>query len=271
MATRLRWASTPALLAPTVLLIGIFFIWPLYAALQIAVSANQGPMSDIWTPAYQGDLVFTLETSALAAVLAVLVGLVLALRLHGRGGPYTAVAVGIVLLPLLVPHLVAAYAIRLLLGSSGPLLRGLFGSRAPDLIVTPVALVVALVWKFLPFAYLTARAARDAIAPELLDAAADLGSSSVHRARRILVPLMSPGLIAGGVLVFILSASQFSLTLVAYSGTRTTTIPMDVFFLAEGQFQLRTGAAIGLAFAALVVILSVTGEGIVRWRARATH
>lgn len=259
------------MLAPAVLLIGLLFIWPLYAALQIALSASQGPIEDISTPAYRGDLVFTLGTSALAAVLAVLLGFVLAIRLHGKRGPYTAVVVGVVLIPLLVPHLVAAYAVQLLLGPSGPLMRGLLGTDAPDLIATPVALVVALVWKFLPFAYLNARSARDAVPPELLDAASDLGSSLFRRATRVLLPLMAPGLLAGGVLVFIMSASQFSLTLVAYSGTQTTTIPMDVFFLTQGQNQLRTGTAIGLAFAALVVVISITGESLVRWRSNATR
>ena len=263
-----RGASSYGLLVPAAALTAGFLVWPLVRAGQLAGSPGSA-VHQLWVPTYARDLTFTLTTSVFAAVAAMAVGFVLAIRLHGASGRGTAVIVTLVLLPLLVPHLVAAYAIRLLLDQSGPLIRALFHGGGPNLVASPVALVFALVWKFLPFAYLNARAARDAIPPELLEAASDLGSSVARRARTILLPLMLPGLLAGGVLVFVLSAAQFSLTLIAYSGLRTTTIPMDVFFLSQGENEPALASALGVAFAAFIVVVSVAGEGLVRWRTRA--
>jgi ABC-type Fe3+ transport system permease subunit len=267
--SRLRYgAGSLGLLVPAAALTGCFLVWPLVRAGQLAGSPGSAA-HQLWVPTYARDLWFTLTTAVFAAAVAMTVGFILAVRLHGSSGYGSTVIVALVLLPLLVPHLVAAYAIRLLLDQSGPLIRGLFHGGGPNLVVSPVALVFALVWKFLPFAYLNARAARDAVPPELLDAASDLGSSLARRARSILLPLMLPGLLAGGVLVFVMAAAQFSLTLVAYGGLHTTTIPMDVFFLSQGENEPALAAALGVAFAAFIVVVSVAGEGLVRWRTRA--
>lgn len=262
-------ALTPLLLAPALLLVAVLFYWPLIEAARLAAaSGGLGPPA-LWTGAYRRDLAFTAGTSLAATATAVLAGFLLATRLHGARGPAAVLMRGLALAPLLVPHLVTAYAVRLLLAPSGLLMRGLLGGHGPDLVAAPVALVAALAWKFLPFAYLNARAARGAVPSELMEAAADCGASTWRRAWSVLLPLMAPGLLAGGVLVLVLAAAQFSITLVAYSGTRTTAIPMDVYFLAEGEGELGPAAALGLAYAVLVVAASLLGESLVRWRARA--
>ncbi len=252
---------------PALALTGVAFAWPLVEVGRLA--AAKVDVGRLWTSGYREDLVFTLLTSLAAAATATVIGFLLAVRLHGTSGPGQAVVTGLALAPLLVPHLVAAYAVRLLLSPAGPLARGLLGGHAPDLVASPISLVAALVWKFLPFAFLNAWAARATVSPELLEAAADGGASFLRRGLEILLPLMAPGLMAGGLLVFVLAAAQFSITIVAYSGTSITTIPMDVYFLAEGEGDLATGAALGVAYAALVVALSVAGQVLIRRRSHA--
>lgn len=260
-----RWL----LLGPALAFTGLLFVWPLIEAGRQAAANGGFDPSGLLVPAYRADLVFTAGTALAATALALAVGFLLAVRLHASRGPLAALVVGLALAPLLVPHLVAAYAVRLLLAPSGLLERGLLAGHGPDLVVGPVALVAALTWKFLPFAYLNARAARGAVAPEALEAAADCGAGPWRRARTVLLPLMAPGLTAGAVLVFVLAAAQFSVTLVAYGGTRVTAIPMDVYFLAEGEDRLGPAAALGLVYAGLVVLAALAGDALVRWRVRA--
>jgi putative spermidine/putrescine transport system permease protein len=265
-ATVISWL----LLGPALTLTGLLFAWPLAEAARAAAAGGGFNLAGMWTPAYRGDLLFTAGTALAATALALAAGFLLAVRLHGSRGLVAALIAGLALAPLLVPHLVAAYAVRLLLAPSGLLERGLLAGHGPDLVLAPVALVAALSWKFLPFAYLNARAARSAVPPELLEVAADCGAGAARRSTAVLMPLMAPGLAAGAVLVFVLAAAQFSITLVAYGGTQVTAVPMDVYFLAEGENLLGPAAALGLVYGALVVLASLAGDSLVRWRVRAT-
>jgi ABC-type Fe3+ transport system permease subunit len=244
------------------LLLG-FFIWPLLETARL-VGTDTEAARRIVAPAYARDLWFTVWTSLFAAALAVAVGFWLATVSHGRRG-LAAVATTVALIPLLVPHLIAAYSVRLLLAPSGPPIRAVFGTGGPDLITGPTGLLVALVWKFLPYAYLNARAARSAVPDELLQAASDLGADRWRRGRTILLPLMAPGLLAGGILVAVLAAAQFTITLVVYGGRRITTVPMDVFLLT-GQNRRAEAAALGLGYALLTVTAFVVGDRAVRRR-----
>lgn len=251
------------LLFPALALLSVLLVWPLLEVTVLAVRSGQ--LGDVWSGAHLRDLGFTAAASIAAAIICVAISFILVTVFHASRGWPSALVTIVVLIPLLVPHLIGAYATRLLLAPSGPIIRLMFGTGGPNLLIGPTGLIVAMVWKYLPLAYLSIRAARTAVPPELIQAASDLGASRLTVARKVLIPLMSPGLLSGGIMVGLLSAAQFSITLVVYGGRTTTTIPIDVFLL-RNMGRTDEAAALGIGFSVAVVAATLIGEALVRRR-----
>ncbi len=120
----------------------------------------------------------------------------------------------LVLLPLWANSLVLIYAWMVLLRPNGvieQLLRtlGLAGEQPLTLLYTPGAVLLGLVYWYLPFMVYPLYAAIEKFDFHLLDAAYDLGASRWQAFRRVLLPLTLPGVVAGSLLVFIESLGAF--------------------------------------------------------------
>lgn len=119
-----------------------------------------------------------------------------------------------VLIPLWANSLVLIYAWMILLRPSGVLDQILhavgFGSDAPlSVLYTPWAVIVGLVYWYLPFMVYPLYAAIEKLDFNLLDAAYDLGANRLQAFWRVLLPLTWPGVITGCLLVFIESLGAF--------------------------------------------------------------
>jgi spermidine/putrescine transport system permease protein len=119
-----------------------------------------------------------------------------------------------VLIPLWANSLVLIYAWMILLRPSGVLDQILevigFGRDAPlSVLYTPWAVIVGLVYWYLPFMVYPLYAAIEKLDFSLLDAAYDLGANRLQAFWRVLLPLTWPGVITGCLLVFIESLGAF--------------------------------------------------------------
>ncbi len=111
----------------------------------------------------------------------------------------------LVLIPFWSNFLVRTYAWRVLLGSEGPIsqITQALGLGETRLLFTNTAVLVGLVYGYLPFMILPLYAAVERIDWSLVEAGRDLYASGWQAFRRITWPLSRPGVIAGSVLVFI--------------------------------------------------------------------
>ena len=75
--------------------------------------------------------------------------------------------------------------------------------RAFDMLFTPQAVLVGMVYEFLPFMILPMYTSLEKIEPSLYEAAADLGANSVRTFLKVTLPLSLPGVVAGTLLVFV--------------------------------------------------------------------
>jgi len=128
-----------------------------------------------------------------------------------------------VMIPFWSNFLVRNYAWRVLLGSGGPVSRvteavGLGDTR---LLFTPTAVLIGLVYGFLPFMVLPLYASIERIDMGLMEASRDLYASSWQSFRRVLLPLSMPGVIAGSILVFVPSLGAY-VTPEILGGAKTT-------------------------------------------------
>jgi spermidine/putrescine transport system permease protein len=116
-----------------------------------------------------------------------------------------------VLVPLWTNFVIRVYAWMMILRTEGVLnnvlgaIAGLFHLPFTPLnmLYTPGAVLVGMVYEFLPFMILPIFTSLEKIDNSLYEAAADLGANSLQTLRRITLPLSMPGVVAGTILVFI--------------------------------------------------------------------
>ncbi len=111
----------------------------------------------------------------------------------------------LVTLPLWTSVLVKLYAWVFLLRTGGLLsqLLAWFGSESPSLLYTTTAVAIGQLYVELPYMILPIYASLERIDPSLIDAAHDLGAGPLTTLRRVVIPIASPGIVAGCVLVFV--------------------------------------------------------------------
>ncbi len=144
--------------------------------------------------------------AAAATVCCILLGFPLALFI-ARAGRFRNLYLQLVLLPFWTSFLVRTYAWLFILRDTGLLnsvLMRLHVIRTPlQMLYNDGAILLGLVYNFLPFFVLPMYATLEKIDSSLLDAAADLGARPWQVIWRVIVPVSSPGIAAGGLLVFI--------------------------------------------------------------------
>jgi ABC-type spermidine/putrescine transport system permease subunit I len=258
-------------MAPGVTLMGLLFLGPLLQAAQLSVSSSQGLTLARYVrflrTGYSWDLLFTLGVSLAAALLCAVLSLPIAFAMVRKfRGKWLATTV--ILLPVVVPHIIGAYALWLSMLRNGPIFALLSRlnllTDAPDLVNDWKGLLIALVWKFFPVTSLATTATLANLDPDLVEAARDIGAGWLRRMQEIVLPLLMPGLLSGTVLVFVMATAQFSITLVVYTATKTTTIPLGIYHQTFGLNDWEFGSTLGIVLTAVTLIMSAALTVVIR-------
>jgi spermidine/putrescine transport system permease protein len=212
-----------SLLGPGMLWLVLFFLVPLLimAAYSLMPRGTYGGVQPGFTlehyrrffdPLYLAILQRTLVWSLVCTAVCLLLGYPVA-YLVARAGRWRAALLFLVVLPFWTSFLVRTFAMIFLLRDSGlvntVLLRlGLIDATL-TLLYTPFAVLLGLVYGFLPFMILPIYASLEKLDPTLLEAAETLGATPFAGFRRITLPLSLPGVVAGCFLVFIPAMGSF--------------------------------------------------------------
>lgn len=162
-----------------------------------------------------------------------------------------------VMIPFWSNFLVRNYAWRVLLGNDGPVSRFTDGVGLGEttILFTPTAVVLGLVYGFLPFMILPMYAAIERMDWSLIEASRDLGATGFQTFRNVTFPLSMPGVIAGSILVFIPSLGAY-VTPEILGGAKTTLLGsyIVVQFLTARNWPV--GASVSTVL--MVVMLAAT-------------
>lgn len=163
-------------------------------------------------PLYLRILARTVWLAALTTALCAGIGYPVAYAIAGAGR-WKHALLFLVVLPFWTSFLVRTYAIMFLLRDTGLVNSVLLGLGVVDapltLLYTPGAVLAGLVYGYLPFMVLPLYASLEKLDPALLEAAESLGARPAARFFRVTLPLSLPGLVAGGLLVFIPALGAF--------------------------------------------------------------
>ena len=207
------------LMAPPGATIFLLFVLPMAVMVIFSFRAGSfGAQREIFTlanyqsylqnPGYQQLLLKSVILALQTAVLAVVLSYPVAYYLAYYAGPRRMSLLTLLLVPAWTSYLLRILAWRLMLSTGGPinslaLSLGVIEEASPILLYSRAAVVITLVYAWIPFVALPIFSALDRIEPGLGEAASDLGSPPWRTFLRVTLPLSMPGVIAGFFIVFI--------------------------------------------------------------------
>ncbi len=254
-----RWFLLPAWLWLVVLFAAPFAIVLAYSILTRGVYGGiEGPWTTesyrrLFDPLYLEIMLRSFVMALAATVLCLLLAFPAALFIS-RAGRRKNVYLQLVMLPFWTSFLVRTYAWLFLLRDTGLIntaLQALGVIRAPlPLLYNDGAVLLGLVYGYLPFMVLPIYATLERLDPALLEAAGDLGARPLATVFRVIVPLSRPGIVAGSVLVFIPCLGAY-LTPDLLGGGRTVLIGN----LVQNQFTTARDWAFGSALSIVLMFL----------------
>jgi len=247
------------LLALIVLAAFLLFVLPLGAVARLALYGAGGGMDAfaiaISSRSVQRAFWHSLESSALSAALAVLVGgglgvLIGLTDLRGR----VALSFAIVMLMMIPPHVTAIAWIQML-GPSSVLLQALNLAPAPGSthpLYSREGVIGLLALQQVPIVYLTLRAALRALPRDLAEAARVNGAGLRRLLTRVILPLMRPALMAGFALAFVSALGNYGVPALLGIPGRYMTLPVLMW-----QRLASSGSSVLADMAVLAVLIGV--------------
>lgn len=205
----------------------------------------------------------SLVCASLATVVCLVLGVPLAWLLARGDVPGRGLLRALVTVPLVLPPVVGGVALLFVLGRRGLVgqhLDAWFGISLP---FTTAGVVLAEAFVAMPFLVISVEGALRAADPRYEEAAATLGASRWFAFRRVTLPSILPGVVAGTVLCWARALGEFGAT-ITFAGNfpgETTTMPLAVYLALESDPE----SAIVLSVVLLLVSVGVLAALRDRW------
>jgi len=212
-------------------------------------------VDDVWIP-----LALTLKVAAWATAINLVLGVAVAFGLARWRSPAREVVDSILTLPLVLPPTVLGYYLLVLLGR-----RGVFGAWLDrlgiELVFTWQGAVIASTLVAFPLVQKAARAAFEAVDPQLEDAARVLGLREAAVFFRVSLPLAARGITAGALLAFARALGEFGATLMIAGNLpgRTQTLSVAIYAAVQAGDDRTAGLMVAVVSVTCVVALLLAG------------
>ena len=208
---------------------------------------------------YWGVLGESIFYSLVSAFICLLLGYPVAYYIAHRGPVAQKMLYMLVMLPMCMSFLLRTMAWVGLLQDTGILndILEFIGIGRIQLIRTPGAVVLGMVYNYLPYMILPLYATIVKINPRLIEAAEDLGCNSVQVFSRVVLPLSVPGILSGITMVFVPAVSTFYIS--QKLGGIDTVLIGDVI---ERQFKQANNPNLGAALSLVLMLLVFVCTGI---------
>ena len=206
------------------------------------------------SPLYRKALVHSLIVSLAASVLALLIGLPMAFFVARVKMPGKTLLLSLGTLPLVVPPFLGAYSWILLLGRNGILtnfIKQTLGFHLPS-IYGASGIILAFTLGYFPYVFLLVYGALSAADPSLEESAEIMGGSRWRITRTLTLPLVTPAIAAGMVIIFMQSLGSFGVP--AVLGGEYYVLTTLIYFQIVGHFDLNAGGAIALVSVAFTAV-----------------
>jgi molybdate/tungstate transport system permease protein len=231
----------------------LFIVGPLLRLLLMASPASLGQA--LADPELRASIALTVGTATAATLIAAVLGVPLAYLLARHRFRGRSLVQGLIELPVVIPHPVAGIALLLFLGRRSPVGRAL-GSIGLEFVSHVPGIVAAMLFVSAPILVSGAREAFRNVDPQLERVARTLGDTGWQAFRRVTLPLAGRGIVAGSILAWARSVSEFGSIVILTYNPKVTSIYIYDRFTAFG-LPAAIPAAILLLLVALLVFALV--------------
>ena len=267
---------------PYVIWMAFFVVAPIIMVVIYAFSsADGGATLSNFAKMGTYTVVFTrsFKLALIATVICVLIGYPVSYMMSKEGPRFQRLAMVLIMLPMWMNFLLRTYSWMALLENNGllnqlfrkigliALYNSVFGTDLSffRMINTQGAVVLGMVYNYLPFMILPIYSVIIKLDHSLIEAARDLGANSFQVFRRVILPLSLPGVLSGITMVFVPSVSTFAISKMLGGGTEMLLGDLIEQQYMGGAYNPYLGAAISLVMMVIVVICMVVmnrfGEG----------
>ena len=208
---------------------------------------------------YAGVFWKSIRLSIIATLICLVVGFPVGYLMSRMGEVGQRIMLMLMMLPMWMSFLLRTYAWMTLLEREGLINRflGLFGLGPFSMINTQGAVVLGMVYNYLPFMILPLHSIMIKIDRSIIEAAQDLGANSLHVLARVLLPLSLPGIITGVTMVFVPSVSTFIISRMLGGGTNLLIGDLIEQQFLGSTYNPQVGSAMSLVL--MVMILLIMG------------
>lgn len=256
--------------APYLVWMVVFILVPLLMIAFFAFTNDEGKftmkyISDVGQ--YANIFVRSIWLSLISTVICLVIAYPVAFILSRMEKHKQGTMLMIVMLPMWMNFLLRTYAWMTLLGNNGIInhILGMVGLGPFKLINTSGAVVLGMVYNYLPFMIMPIYSVIVKLDGNLIQAARDLGADGFNVFRRVILPLSLPGVISGITMVFVPSVSTFAISKMLGGGTEVLLGDLIEQQFLGGAYNPHLGAAISLVMMIIVVVCMVVmnrfGEG----------
>ena len=286
MKNKLSWFAVPYVVWMALMVVIPILIMVVYAFTTAEFQGTLDNFSEMGT--YASVFLRSFRLAIIATLVCLLIGYPVSYWMAHEGPGFQRIAMALIMLPMWMNFLLRTYSWMSILENNG-LLNQLFRSiglvelynqialrfaENPALyeptnyipmIGTSGAVVLGMVYNYLPFMILPIYSVIVKLDHSLLEAARDLGADSRRVFRKVILPLSLPGVLSGVTMVFVPSVSTFAISRLLGGGTQIMLGDLIEQQFLGGAYNPQLGAAISLVMMIIVVVCMVVvnrfGEG----------
>ena len=271
MKNKLSWFAVPYVGWMALMVVIPILIMVVYA---FTTAEFQGTLENFAEMgAYTSVFLRSFRLALIATLVCLLIGYPVSYWMAREGAGFQRVAMALIMLPMWMNFLLRTYSWMSILENNGLLnqlfravgLLDLLGVEYIPMIGTSGAVVLGMVYNYLPFMILPIYSVILKLDGSLLEAARDLGADSRRVFRRVILPLSLPGVLSGVTMVFVPSVSTFAISRLLGGGTQMMLGDLIELQFLGGAYNPHLGAAISMVMMVIVVVCMVVmnrfGEG----------
>ena len=249
--------------APYTLWATLFIVVPLFIVAYYAFTDKEGSFTfeNIrslvdYLPTFGISILY----SAVATVITLIIAYPFAFFLSKRSENSQRMQMLLVMLPMWMNLLIRTYSWMNILEKNGIInsFLGLFGVEPLTMIGTPAAVILGMVYNYLPYMILPIYTIMSKMDNTLIEAARDLGCNGFNTWKRLILPLSIPGVISGIAMVFVPSVSTFYISQKLGGGTI-----MLIGDTIERQIQVQYNYNLGASLSLVLMVLILASMMIV--------
>ena len=277
MRNKLPWLSVPYVVWMALFVVAPIIMVVIYAfssaagGFTLANFARMGTYTVVFTRSF--------KLALIATAICLAVGYPVSYMMSKEGPRFQRAAMVLIMLPMWMNFLLRTYSWMAILENNGllnqlfqkigliTLYNNIFGTDLTyfRMINTQGAVVLGMVYNYLPFMILPIYSVIVKLDSSLIEAARDLGANSFNVFRRVILPLSLPGVLSGITMVFVPSVSTFAISKMLGGGTEMLLGDLIEQQYMGGAYNPQLGAAISLVMMVIVVVcmwvMNRFGEG----------